>query len=117
MNKLSITEILEMTETIAIACGWQCKKDDEEVWVYPVKEDPGCGWYFNPYEDWNDWHLACDTLKVYLIFFEENGVWFCHLESDKCKNIKQRSHEDKRISAFKMLHDIAVNKIEGEKNA
>ncbi len=126
MTKLDINKILEMTETIAIACGFQCKKDDEEIWVYPVKEDPFCGRYFDPHEDLNDFFYACDILAIENIHFDKNDhEWEVALHSEELQKAGESmirvEDEDlnKKTAAFKSLHEYAVWKMqfEGEEDA
>lgn len=128
MSELTYEQITEMTETIAHACGWGKTKDTDGYGIIyrALKGKKDLVWSgdylvddltFEPQDDWNDFHLACDAMGVDSIEIEHNedDSWTVDLYEMGRESIKRGSYSDKQTAAFMALYEFAKWKLEVKK--
>lgn len=129
MSELTSQQILDMTKTVARACGWGESKDTDGYGIIyralkGKKDRVWSGDYlvedltFEPQDNWNDFFIACDAMGVDSIQIDHrcDDDWWVALWSEKrhasgADDIDE-SHPDKQTAAFIALHEFAKWKLE-----
>lgn len=109
--QLTDKQKLEMTETIARACGWDLKR-----WSNTPKDRNGVSrGGFSPFTEWNDAMRAADALEVFDISMEEGTDWSCCMHANDGSGDAYHYHHPDRLTAFCLaLYEIAKVELEEE---
>lgn len=117
---LTQEQILEMTETIARACGFHCERIKSHVYrVEMLSGEEESFSIFDPFESWDDAMKADDALEIGPLHFipkVENmeRCWLVGLGHYPYGY--QGEHADRLTAFFIALHEVAKYKLEGYQN-